>query len=170
MATFKINAIIFLAVSAFVSCAFLTCFAEEAPDASKVIIKVDSDGLRAEIIVTGRAVLPEGLGVDSPETRPFTKKAAVALAYDNLVKIAEAIAPDYFPKERYFSEDGSLKGARLAEVRYFGDGSAEADLELDIALNGPLTNKFEKAMQLAGYRVCEYDRPNIEITNETMLK
>ncbi|MBU4488390.1 MAG: hypothetical protein KKI13_04925, partial [Candidatus Omnitrophica bacterium] len=116
------------------------------------------------------AALPEGLGVDSPQARLFTKKAATVLAYDNLVKIAEAIAPDYFPKERYFSEDGSLKGARLAEVRYLGDGSAEVDLELDIALNGPLTNKFEKAMQLAGYRVCEYDRPNTEVTNETMLK
>ncbi|MBU4487642.1 MAG: hypothetical protein KKI13_01045, partial [Candidatus Omnitrophica bacterium] len=42
------------------SIALTSVSAEEVPDASKVIIKVDSDGLRAEIIVTGRAALPEG--------------------------------------------------------------------------------------------------------------
>ncbi len=166
MKCFQKGVIIFLGALLIRSIAPAPALAEDATDASRVIIKVDSDGLRAEIIVTARALSPEGLGVDSPQARLLTKNTAAALAYGSLVKVVETIAADYFPKERYFSKDGFIKGVKLTEVRYLGDGSAEADAELDIALNGPLANKFEKAMQVAGYRVVEYDRPDTEMINE----
>ncbi len=166
MRHFKKSGIILVGVLLFYNFLLTPSFAENGPDTSKVIIKVDSDGLRAEIISTGKGASPEGIQVDSPQARLKASSAATKDAHYNLIKVVKAISPDYFPKERYLTDDKTVKGARLAEVRYLGDGSAEADIVLYIALFGPFANKFEKEMRLAGYRVVEYDRPDVEVTND----
>lgn len=141
-------------------------FAEGVKDVSGIIIKVDSDGLKAEIIATGKGDISDKVDINNPQARLLAKRQAIADAYQNLLKTIGAISPDYFPKERYLVNDKFLKGAKLTEARYYGDGSAEADIELDIALNNPIADKFERNMRLLGYRVVEYDRPNVEITEE----
>ena len=188
MRSLKKSSIIFISVLLFCNFVLTSVLAETGADISKIIIKIDSDGLRAEIIATGKGAPPEGMEIGSPQARLSASSAATKDAYDNLIKVVKAIAPDYFPKERYLADDTfdgpagplsitlskqsaskgdkAVKGARLVEVRYLGDGSAEADAALYIALNGPLANKFEKEMRLAGYRVVEYDRPGTEITEE----
>ncbi|MDD5679990.1 MAG: hypothetical protein PHI59_01970 [Candidatus Omnitrophica bacterium] len=146
------------------SCAVIGyAFAEGAAAVSGIIIKVDSDGLKAEIIATGKGDISDKVDIRNPQARLLAKRQAMAGAYQNLINAVNAISPDYFPKERYVVSDKFLKGATLTEARYYGDGSAEADIELDIALNGPIADKFEKDMRLLGYRVIEYDRPNTEI-------
>jgi len=166
MAYFTKKHIAFLAVLALSGSVCGLAFAENAKEAPNVIIKVDSDGLKAQIIATGKGDVSEKVDINSPQARLLAKRAAVADAYQNLLKAVDAISPDYFPKERYLIKDKVIKGATLVETRYYGNGNAEADVELDIALNNPIANKFEKDMRLLGYRVVEYDRPDTEITEE----
>lgn len=160
---FKKCGIIFLAGLVILNILSAYSFAENLPADSKVIIKVDSDGLKAEVVATGRGTVPGQLSNDSPQIRAAAKESAVSMAYKALLAAIEAISPDYFPKERYLTGDGFINGARLIEVRYLGDGSVEADVGLNIALNSPIADRFEKDMRLAGYRVVEYDRPGTEI-------
>ena len=158
--------IIFLIIFTFSYSVFGYVFAENAKEVQGIVIKVDSDGLRADIIATGRGDISDKMDINNPQARLVARHIAMADAYQNLLKTINAISPDYFPKERYLINGKFVKGAKLAEARYYGDGSVETDIELDIALDNPITDKFERDMRLSGYRVIEYDRPSAEITEE----
>ena len=146
------------------------CFAfasdEFSFDKSGVLIKVDSAGLKASITATGRGSAPEKDSVSRPQAKLFAGQAAIAIAYKELLSTLNEIPAYFFPKERHLTEDGYISGAKLTETRYYGDGSVEVDVCLDIALEGLLTERFEKEMRLAGYKVVEFDNRAGEITKE----
>lgn len=146
--------------------AFFAHAAEDQPfDKSGVLIKVDSAGLKATIVSTGRGE-PSDDDISDPRAKLLAKEAALAAAYKKLVSAVSAIPPDFFPKGRYLGEGGYIRGARLSETRYYGNGSVEVDMRLDISLESRFIMMFEKAMRLAGYKLIEYDSSMREITEK----
>ena len=158
-----IFSIFLLACSAFANDDYLL-------DKSRTLIKVDSAGLKGRVLVTGIGYPPNKSGISAPQVKLLAKRAAIIVAYNELLSAVKDISLDFFPKERYLLKSGYIRGAQLLETRYYGDGSVEVDVGLDIALKGALVEKFEKDMRLSGYRVIECDSSRSEITKEEWEK
>ena len=155
-----------LAVSLSVFSVFAAIDSDEVLSNSKTLIKIDSTGAKGRIMATGIGYPPDKSGMSGPQAKLLAKRAAVVVAYKELLSTIDGISLDFFPKERYLFKNGYIRGAQLLETRYYGDGSVEVDVGLDIALEGVLVERFEKDMQLSGYRVIECDSSRREITKE----
>jgi len=146
-------------------------FADEyAADAGEALINVDSEAPMAEISVTAKRGPVEADGLSREQSRLITKRSAVAEAYEKLLLAVKDVPPAFFPKDRYLLENGYIHGARLIEAHYYGDGSVEVELGVELALEPALIEIFEKDMRLLGYRVIERDSLKCEITEEEWRK
>ena len=96
----------------------------------------------------------------------LARRAAIVVAYKELLSTLNDISYDLLPKDRYLLESGYIRGAHLLETRYYGDGSVEVDVGLDVPLDSRFIGKFENYMRLSGYRVIEWDASRREITEE----
>lgn len=149
---------------------FLSFAGEDDFSQPKTLIKIDSAGLETRVLATGFGRPPDTYNVSSAQAKLLARRAAIVSAYKKLLSTMDNMSFDFFPKGRYLLESGFIQGAVLLETRYYGDGSVEVDIGLDIPLEGLFAEKFRRDMQLSGYRVIEYDTSSGEITKDEWEK
>lgn len=163
-----------LSIGLVVACLVFSC-ADKAHAGLGVVSVVKEELPSAKIVVTGKGY-PSRRDISPVQKRLLAQRAATIDAYRVLASTVRGVSGYISDGSGYIQTSGFVRGAEVADMRYFANGKVEVDLMLPVKLSGGMPggktdwDTVVASISRRGYSVCYSEKSAKQITEQEWME